>query len=227
MADSLQVATRFDPSRRLTARDVATILFRHKLMFVVVFILIFSGVATYAVFMPSYKAEMKILVRRGRIDPALTPTQTVSPAFDHDEISEEEMNSEMELVRDDDILREVVLGTGLAEKHSWLSSLRNDSQEVRTQRAVQRLAQKLDVLPVRKSRLITVSYSSGTPDLSAAVLQRLADAYIKKHAAMKRPSGQQIFFESQMQQARHALDATTPVDGVHAQEPRSVPRAGT
>ena len=207
MGDSLQVAARFDPSRRLTARDVATILFRHKLMFVIVFLLIFIGITGYAILMPSYKAEMKILLRRGRIDPALTPTQTVSPAFDHDEISEEEMNSEMELVRDDDILREVVLGTGLAERHSWLPSLRNDSQELRTQKAVQRLAQKLDVLPVRKSRLITIAYSSGNPELSAAVLQRLADAYIRKHAAMKRPSGQQTFFESQMQQARQALDA--------------------
>ena len=110
MGDSLQLAARFDPSRRLTARDVASILFRHKLMFVIVFLLIFTGITAYAILMPSYKAEMKILVRRSRIDPALTPTQTVSPAFDHDEISEEEMNSEMELVHDDDILREVVLG---------------------------------------------------------------------------------------------------------------------
>jgi len=176
-------------------------------MFIVAFLIVLSAGILYALFAPSYKAEMKILVRRGRIDPALTPTQTVSPAFDHDEISEDEMNSEMELVRDDDILREVVLKTGLAEQVSWLSRLRNDTPEVRTQRAVQRLARRLDVLPVRKSRLITVAYSSRDPQLSAAVLQRLADAYIKKHAEMRRPSGQQTFFESQMQQSRRALDA--------------------
>src|SRR5262245_2238143 len=126
--------------------------------------------------MPPYKAEMKILFRRGRIDPALTPTQTVSPAFDRNEISEDVLNSETELLRDDDILREVVLKTGVGEKRSWMASLRNGGQEARTQQAVQRLAQKLDVLPVRKSRLITIAYTSGSPELSAAVLQGLADA---------------------------------------------------
>jgi uncharacterized protein involved in exopolysaccharide biosynthesis len=207
MAESLQFAPRFDSFRRLTAREIATILFRHKRLFMGIFLLIFIGGVAYAILMPSYRAEMKLLVRRGRIDPALTPTQTVSPAFDHEEISEEEMNSEMEFVRDDSILREVVLETGLAEKPLWLSSRRNDAQEARTQMAVQRLAKKLDVLPVRKSRLITIAYSSGNPELSAAVLRRLSDAYIKKHAEMRRPSGQQTFFETQMQQARRALDA--------------------
>src|SRR5207244_935126 len=94
MAEDLHLGSRVSPARTPTLRDVATIVFRHKRLLVTSFLVILSAGVLYAVLSPSYKAEMKILVRRGRIDPVLTPTQTVSPAFAHDEISEEEMNSE-------------------------------------------------------------------------------------------------------------------------------------
>jgi uncharacterized protein involved in exopolysaccharide biosynthesis len=206
MAEDLHLGSRFNPARTPTLRDVATIVFRHKRLLVTSFLVILSAGVLYAVLSPSYKAEMKILVRRGRVDPVLTPTQTVSPAFGHDEISEEEMNSEVELLRDDDILRNVVVGSGLGAHSSWLSGLRNETRDVRIEKAVQQLATKLDVQPVRKSRLITISYSSENARLSAEVLRELADAYVKRHTEMRRPSGQQTFFESQMKQSGRALD---------------------
>jgi len=206
MAEQLQGGSRFNAARTPTLRDVAKIVFRHKRLLMTTFLVTFAAGVLYAVLAPSYKAEMKILVRRGRIDPALTPTQTASPAFEHDEISEEEMNSEVEMLRDDDILRSVVIGSGLAARSSWLSSFRNEPRNVKSEKAVERLAGALNVQPVRKSRLITISYSSHEASLSAAVLQELADAYIKKHTEMRRPSGQQTFFESQMKQSRVALD---------------------
>jgi uncharacterized protein involved in exopolysaccharide biosynthesis len=68
------------------------------------------------------------------------------------------------------------------------------------------LAEKLEVRPVRKSRLITVAYRSSDPQLSVAVLRSLADAYLAKHIEIRRPSGQQTFFEQQTEQARRALE---------------------
>src|SRR5205807_1128941 len=100
-------------------------------------------------------AEMKIMLRRGRIDPAVMPTPSPSPAFEHDEIAEEELNSEVELLHDEDILRQVVLETGMA-RATWTSTLRGQTPDERTEKAVRRLARKLEVQPVRKSRLITV-----------------------------------------------------------------------
>ena len=108
------------------------------------------------------------------------------------------MNSELEMLHNDDILRSVVIGSGLATKSSWLSSFRNKSREIKIEKAVERLAGTLNVQPVRKSRVITISYSSHEASLSAAVLRELAGAYVKKHTEMRRPSGQQTFFESQM-----------------------------
>jgi len=191
--------------RSPSLRDVAAVFFRHQKLLVVSFFLVLAAGVTYAVLAPSYKAEMKVMVRRGRIDPAVTPTQTPSPAFEHDEISEEELNSEVELLGDDDILRQVVIDNGLAEKISWVSRLRRENRDMRVEGAVRRLAGKLEVQPVRKSRLITISYRSADPQLSAAVLRSLADAYLAKHVEIRRPSGQQDFFEQQMEQARRTL----------------------
>src|SRR5437667_12799648 len=102
MAEQLQVVTGHDAGHPPTARDVAAVFFRHQKLFALSFAIVALAGTMYAVLAPSYKAEMKVLVRRGRIDPAVTPTQTASPAFER-EVSEEELNSEVELLRDEDI----------------------------------------------------------------------------------------------------------------------------
>lgn len=204
MAEDLELVTR----RRLnqiTLRDVAAVFFRHKRLLVTSFVVLAAVGILYSALFPSYQAEMKILVRRGRIDPAITPTPSPSPAFEHDEITEEELNSEVELLRDGDILREVVVKTGLAHP-TWFSRLTRRSDDERAEKAVRRLAKRLEVQPVRKSRLITVSYSSLDPQRSDAVLESLAHAYLAKHAEIRRPAGQQSFFEEQAEKSRQRLE---------------------
>jgi uncharacterized protein involved in exopolysaccharide biosynthesis len=204
MPQELQIVAARGSLHSPTLRDVAAVFFRHKRLLVISFVLIATTGILYSALLPSYKAEMKVLLRRGRIDPAVTPTPTPSPAFEHDEITEEELNSEVELLHDEDILRQVISETGLAQS-TWISVLTRQGVEERTERAVRRLAGSLDVQPVRKSRLITVSYSSPDPGRSAAVLHSLAQAYLAKHATSVRPSGEQIFFEQQVSGARLVL----------------------
>jgi uncharacterized protein involved in exopolysaccharide biosynthesis len=98
-----------------------------------------------------------------------------------------------------------VLRTELAD-YSWWSRLGHGSDEARTQKAVRRLASELDIQPVHRSRLIRISYRSSDPRLSAAVLRSLADVYVEKHTQVRRPSGQQTFFDQQMREARQTLE---------------------
>jgi uncharacterized protein involved in exopolysaccharide biosynthesis len=205
MSQDFQAATTPESLRSPTLRDVAAVFFRHKRLLVVSFALIATAGVLYSIFFPSYKAEMKVLLRRGRIDPAVTPTPSPSPAFEHDEIAEEELNSEVEMLHDEDILRQVVLETGLA-RATWTSALTGQTPEERTEKAVRRLARKLEVQPVRKSRLITVSYSSSNAERSAAVLRSLARTYLTKHSESARPSGEQTFFEQQIRESQLVLE---------------------
>src|SRR5579864_530209 len=206
MSEELRILPARTFSQPTTLRDVADVFFRRPRLFLISFIFVFGAGGLYALLAPSYKAEMKVLVRRGRIDPAVTPTETAPQLVTHEEITEEELNSEVELLQDQDILRKVVLDTGLAANDSWFQHLSREDPEEQIARAVKRLAGKLSVRPVRKSHLITVSYKSSDPRLAATALKALSDAYLARHASLWRPSGQQTFFEEQMQQSRRALE---------------------
>src|SRR4029077_5760339 len=113
MTQDFQAATTPGSLRSPTLRDVAAVFFRHKRLLVVSFALLATAGVLYSALFPSYKAEMKVMLRRGRIDPAVMPTPSPSPAFEHDEIAEEELNSEVELLQDEDILRQGAVETRL------------------------------------------------------------------------------------------------------------------
>src|SRR3974390_1113479 len=88
-----------------TLRDFVAIGFRHKRLLV----LCFSGLALGSIVAalmipPKYQAVTKILVKRERIDPVVTPQRSDSMQVKED-ISEEELNSEIELMMSDDALR--------------------------------------------------------------------------------------------------------------------------
>ncbi|MGB7130034.1 MAG: hypothetical protein WBD59_04455, partial [Candidatus Sulfotelmatobacter sp.] len=61
------------------------------------------------------------------------------------EVTEEELNSEAELLKDDDVLRRVAEANDLAA-HDWLRWLRpHEDQAARVERAAKKLANQLDV----------------------------------------------------------------------------------
>ena len=188
-----------------TLRDVAAVFFRHRRLWMGGFVLVSVGVFLYGMFMPTYQAEMKILVRRSRMNSTATPTLTQTPQLDGHEVSEEELNSEVELLRDKETLNRVVQSAGLMSDRamSWLFDRGNDAK--RQERGAQRLSSRLGVEPVRKTTLIAVSYASSDPEESARVLRCLAEAYLQRHVQVHRPSGESDFFQQQMDEARRNL----------------------
>jgi len=207
MHGELQVAAKKTRARGPTARDLAAIFFRYKRIFAATFILVLSAGLLYALLNASYTSQMKLVVRRGRIDPAVSPTQSV-PSQQSPVLTEEELNSAAELFRDEDVLRAVVIESGLAEHRSWTSWLRNGTAQQREERAIRQLSQELQVQPVRKSHVITVSYRSRDPKLAAGVLRSLASVYLRRQAQMQRPPGQAMFFDAQVQIAAGELRRT-------------------
>ena len=153
-----------------------------------------------------YRADMKILVRPGRADAPVSAQENAPLDLTRLEITEEELNSEVELLRDDEVLRKVVEKNGLGGR-DWLHFLRlGEGNAERVERAARRLAKKLEVEPVKKTNLITISYASEDPRLAAKVLQSLADAYLEKHTVVHRPGGQVLFFEQQTGESRRELE---------------------
>ena len=222
MAEELTIVPRAAHVPAPTLRDFVAVLFRQRRLLTTSFFVIFGASLAYGFFFPSYESEMKILIRRGRVDPMLTPAPTPPPEFVRNEVSEEELNSEAELLHDQDILRNVVQKTDLsAHENSWLARLIGRTSEMRTEHAVRKLAQRLNIEPGKKATMISVSYRSADPQQSQRVLSALADAYLKRHEQVHRPSGEFNFFDQQvtlskktLEQAEHNLMQFTSDEGV-------------
>jgi uncharacterized protein involved in exopolysaccharide biosynthesis len=189
-----------------TVRELAMVLFRQRKLFVGVSGLIFVLAVIYAVAGASYRAHLRVLVRRGRSDPPVTGQQNAPPDFSRVEVTEEELNSEVELLKDDDVLRHVVEATDLAS-HDWLAWLRpHEDPAARVQRAAKRLGNRLNVESIKKTNLIAVSYDAADPEQAARVLQSLSSAYLEKHMQVHRPAGQFHFFDQQTAESRQQLE---------------------
>ena len=98
----------------LTLRDLAAPVFRQRRLALLIFLGVFFGAVLGGLFVPrKFEAEMKILVNRDRVDTVVTPNpnaaEVVAPV---PAVSEEDINSEVELLKSRDLLENVVVASG-------------------------------------------------------------------------------------------------------------------
>ncbi len=188
-----------------TMRDLAAVIFRQRRLMIVSFTIVLLLSFAYRLLTPAYRGEMKILVSRARLDPALTPTPTQTE-FEREEVSEEDLNSEVELLHDEEILRTVAQAAGLFPETGFsVGKLLGESDQERLERVVRRLGRRLNVAPDRKTTLITATYDSSNPAQALAVLKCLSGAYLERHSRLHRPTGETNFFEQQIVESRRNL----------------------
>ncbi len=193
-------------SYSFTARDVVAIGFRHQRVMVLCFIGVALGVMASALFLPvKYRAETKLLVKRERVDPIISPEQT-APMMYHDTVGEEEINSEVELIQSQDVLQKVVTTCGLDSK-KFLSSILHpgETAQQRTDRAILQLRGDLQLEVIKKTNVISIAYESHKPALAQQVLAVLDQAYLDKHLQVHHPAGQVEFFDQEADQYKKEL----------------------
>ena len=186
-----------------TARDIVAVLFRQRWAMLIAFIVGALAVASSGMWVPKYEAHMKILVQRQRWDAMITSSPDAPAQLSGDQVTEEDLNSEVELLNSEDLLRKVVLTTGLTGASG---SVDDRDSDVRIAKAVRRLSKDLKIEPLRKSNVISVKYSNRDPETAANVLRALAAAYTEKHLELHRSSGEFKFFDQQTQQYQQGLD---------------------
>lgn len=202
-----------DPTRSAnqpspTLRDLAMVLFRRRRAFACVASVVFMASLWFAIVGTKYQANMKVLVRRGRAEAPVSTAVNAPLDLTRVAITEEELNSEVELLRDREVLWKVVEQTG-AGGRDWFHFLHlGDGPEQLTERAVRRLARSLKVQPMKRTNMIAVSYRAGDPASAAKILRSLAAVYLEKHTAVHRPTGELSFFEQQAEESRRQLEAS-------------------
>jgi uncharacterized protein involved in exopolysaccharide biosynthesis len=195
-----------DQNFSINVKDLVAIGFRHQRAMLLCFLAVFCGAVMVGILMPtSYQAHTKILIKRERVDPVISPGQNAQVMV-KDEVTEEEQNSEVELLESDDVMRQVAVACGLQKRISLMGKLFGREDEAgKIAKAAQRLRGSLVVEPMKKTNLISVTYSSADPQQAAQVLKVLNEAYIKKHAEVNRPAGQFKFFDQEAERYKQEL----------------------
>src|SRR5882724_2106750 len=179
-------------------RDLAAVLFRQKRLVMPVFGVTLALVLVYGLLRPRYESEMKFLVEKQRVNPMVGSAELAVPLLRTD-VTEEELNSEAEMLGDRDLLREVVRKVGLV-RHGVLDRILEPSADEQMDSAVKRLQRYLKVEPMKHTNLVHVSYRSSDRDEALKVLGTLMREYLAKHTEVHRAAGQSHFFD---QQAHH------------------------
>jgi len=192
-----------------TAREVLGIVFRNRRVVLFTFLATFAGViAAVLLFGIKYQAQTEILVKHQRSDDVVSTRDVSSRTGGDDPARERQINTEVALLRSNDLLARVVKECGLASpRHhfwsGWLPSWgEHDSQMAK---AVQGLKSHLQVAPLPDSNIIQVRYTSHHPDEAAKVLRKLDELYIAKHVAVYRPAGAYKFFQKQTEHYKNEL----------------------
>ncbi len=198
---------------QVSVRDLASHVFRHKLLICATFLAVAVGTAVFTFMLPNeYESRMKILVKNTRSDVPITPERTTGATgvyFDND-VSENQINSEIELLTSEDLLKQVVTECGLyGPRASLLAKLGlkdvPGSQATQIEEASRQLAKDLIITPVKKANIIEVKYTSQSPEQAIVVLRKVQDLYMEKHLRLHRPPGTYEFFKTQADQSEGQL----------------------
>jgi uncharacterized protein involved in exopolysaccharide biosynthesis len=175
-----------------TLRELAATLFRKPHLAAGSFGFVLAATMLFVIFSARYESHFKVLLRRGRFDPIVSSQPPSAMDVARPDITEEELNSEVELLRDEDLLKEVVRAAGLVPADTTDADL-----PAETEHAARKLARRLDVEALKKSNLIQVTYKDTDPQRAARVLSALSDLYVKRHTSLQRPLGEIQFFDQQ------------------------------
>lgn len=203
-----------------------TILFKRKALIVFFTILVFAVafVGNY-VWPPTYESVAGIRLTRGReviqSDPTVIKTQTSIAMV---QMSQQDVNSEIEMFRSKDVLEEVARQLELDKKldqdgnvlrqayrqvkrvlMEGVYALHLKTRPTSMQAAVRALDEAIEADPIRDSFLIEVRCHFRQPDAAHAVLSTLLDVYVKKRVELFADKESSPFFESQIARVRTAL----------------------
>ncbi|SEB39198.1 GumC family protein [Terriglobus roseus] len=186
-----------DSSLLPTARDMAARIFRQRYVASIVILLVVLFFLLSGQFRPKYMAEMKVLVRKQRVDPVVTTGNNSMPQLLQLNVSEEEINSEMSLLKGEGLLKQVALQSGLVEGST--------SDPVNIAKVLRKLSKNLEVSVIPKTNLISAKYEGRTPEKAQTVLKNLGSLFLLQARETPGRAYEVKFFENQVKQHREAL----------------------
>jgi uncharacterized protein involved in exopolysaccharide biosynthesis len=189
------LATESTNDASVSLRGLIDALFRQQRRFIVVFSGVIAATILVTLLTPkAYESRMKILVQNGRRNVSISP-EKAERAITNDPVTEEEINSEVEIIDSNDLLQAV-------SRQLESRPMATDQHE----NAVRNLEKNLKINPIRKSNVIEVEYWDRSPERAAHVLQLISAEYLDKHLRLQRPAGGYDFFRDEANRYQQQLE---------------------
>ncbi len=211
--------------RCMTIFKLIGVLYSRRFLLIGIFIAIVgAGMTVTLLLAPTYQSTMKILITRDRVDPQVTPTEK-NPGDSRSELTEEDFNSEIEILQSRAVLEEVARQLNLDKERAgaqrgWFARFRSrlsnfyrsfhgQAAPSEIEIAVMKLSDNLEAVPVKKSRIIKVTYRGSDPDRAAQVLNELYRQYAEHHLRMLQNSKAANVFHEQSETFNRKLKEAT------------------
>jgi len=191
----------------LNFNDILFVLFRHKWKILLCTAIgVGTAAAIYFLFPALYESEAKLLVRYVVESSAIDKLDSATVKTPG--ISENLINSEVEILTSSDVAAQVAEAVGV-EKLIQASDRKAARDEADlANRAARRIILGLTVTAPKGSNIISVSYRNKDPKLAVQVLQDLVTRYFDKHLEVHRAAGAFDFVTRQAEQLQAQLNHT-------------------
>jgi len=177
-------------------------LFRHSKLFLATAGTVLVATILITVLTPrTYQSEMNILVRNARPEYLISPERSNGQIVPAD-VTEERINSEIEVLRSRDVADVVVDPAWSATPAAERTEARSKAHE----KSVVDFAKHLTVEPLRKSNVIHVTYVAGSPREATDTVERVLKAFLDKQHELERSTSASSFFANEASRYKSELD---------------------
>jgi uncharacterized protein involved in exopolysaccharide biosynthesis len=170
-------------------RGLAEGFFRHWKMFMVLFFTVVILVAAYTfTAKKQYRSEMKFLLENNRSNAVITPDRNAANVVS--EITEQQINSELEILASEDVI-------GAIADPGWtaLPAAKRTPEALELhEKNLSEFRKRLKIEPARKSNVIAVSFTAPSAEEATETLDRYSSSYLAHRKLLSRPSGTSKFF---------------------------------
>jgi uncharacterized protein involved in exopolysaccharide biosynthesis len=191
-------------------RELLAVVFRNLRLIRITFLAVFAAaILTFAMYGIKYEADTQVLVKHRRAEEVVSTDANIrEPESSTDSPVEREINTEISLLKSQDLLTEVAKASGLdaRENHFWNPLFPGRDENWRIATAAHKLGNTLKITEVPQSNMIQVAYRSRNPKLAARVVGELDRAYLAKHMVVYRPPGEYTFFHQQTKRYQQELE---------------------
>jgi succinoglycan biosynthesis transport protein ExoP len=176
-------------ARHFSVRDILAVVFRRKVPVTIVAVVVAATALTAASRTSSvYDATAKVFLRRSGATPL---ANSWTPFYG----LEEEMNTEVEIVRSVDVMSRAV--EILEEEGVYYETTVGDSV-VRRDPTIGDISAGLSATPIEMSNVLLIKYTGSMPRFVEAAANAAAEAYVEHRIEVRSSTGIQGYFEDQL-----------------------------